>query len=127
MTLAAPAGGGRLLGRRRDGNAAAVRVRGRAVKAPLELADDAGFQDVLDFLGVLMHMVGTVLRRAREVEFPEPMIADQFGRAPQSTRGEAHVAAVDPIARGEPMARQVAGAAVRVGQGLTPLFGELAE
>jgi hypothetical protein len=45
-------------------------------------------QDVFDFLGVLMHVVGCDMRGVSEIEFPQSVIADDLAGALPALRGE---------------------------------------
>ena len=61
-----------------------MRIPAGMIQPPLQLADRGLPEDVLDLLRVVVDMVGREVRRPRQVEFPEPVVAHDFPGAPPS-------------------------------------------
>jgi hypothetical protein len=64
-------------------NRFSVRIDGREVQASFELSHGFLSQQVLDFLGIIVDVVGREIRCVREVQLPQTMVAyDRRGLSP---------------------------------------------
>ena len=59
----------------------AVRITPRIAEDTFELTHDFLPQHVLDFLGVVVHMIGGVVNLVGEVELPKSVVADHLAGA----------------------------------------------
>ena len=74
-------------------NQSPVRIFLRELEAPLELTDGFSAEDVLDFVGIFMHVIGGELDGVRQIKFPQAMVADDLtGALPTGGREEEDVA-----------------------------------
>lgn len=60
------------------------------LKPALEFAHGFSSEDMLDFIGVFMHVIGRELDGVGQVEFPQAMVANDLAGALPSGRGEKH-------------------------------------
>ena len=58
----------------------AVRIKLGEIKMLLKLANDAGFQDMLYLLCILMHMVFGIVGFIGQIELPQTVITHKFHR-----------------------------------------------
>src|SRR5688572_10975626 len=98
----------------------------RELEAPLDLADSFGAEDMLDFIGIFMDVVGREMHRVRQIKFPQPMVADDLtGALPTGGREEEDVALF--VGGDETVARQLPALGARVFNALAPKLSQLSK
>src|SRR5687768_16062149 len=96
-----------------------VRIFRRELEAPLDLADSFGAEDMLDFVGIFMHVVGREMDGVRQIKFPQAMVADDLtGALPTGGREEEDVALF--VGGDETVARQLHALGARIFDALAP-------
>src|SRR5688572_25717577 len=98
----------------------------RELKAPLDLADSFGAEDMLDFIGIFMDVVGSEMDGVRQIKFPQAMVAnDLAGALPAGRREEKNVALF--VGGDETVARQLRTLRAGIFDALAPQLGQLSE
>src|SRR6185503_10241977 len=107
-------------------NAFAMRIFGDVREVAFQLADGFFTEDVLDLFGVLVDVVGGNLGGVGEIQFPEPVIADdRTGKLPAGRREKDHVAFL--VQRDEAMAAQILGLPFDVLDGFAPALAQFTQ